>query len=221
MQQFKYDIESETLSPEQEFYKESYVLLEGAIIEVISRLDIIRKYRAANRFKDPIEHCKARIKSAESMKEKLKRKKLPVTANSALNEIFDAAGIRVVCTFVDDIYWIVNMLKNQQDIKVIKEKDYIKNPKPNGYRSYHMILQVPLHLENKIEKVYCEIQIRTIAMDCWASLEHQVKYKKNVKSEKMIIEELKGCADEIASTDLKLQTIRDMIEEKQYKDGEM
>lgn len=220
MQQFKYDIESETLSPEQEFYKESYVLLEGAIIEVISRLDIIRKYKAYERHEDPIEHCKARIKSAESMKEKLKRKNLPVTVESALREIHDAAGIRVICSFLDDIYWIANMLRNQKDIKVIKEKDFIRNPKPNGYRSYHMILQVPIHLEDRIEKVYCEVQIRTIAMDCWASLEHQLKYKKNIPDEKMIIEELKRCSDEIASTDLNLQTIRDMITQIQYGDEE-
>lgn len=220
MQQSKYEIACKTLSPEQNFYKESYVLLEGAIIEVISRLDIIRKYRAAEQYKDPIEHYKARIKSAESMKDKLKRKNLPVTLESALKEIYDAAGIRVICTFLDDIYWIVNMLRSQQDIKVIEEKDYIHNPKPNGYRSYHMILQVPLHLENRIEKVFCEIQIRTIAMDCWASLEHQLKYKKNIPNEDMIIRELKRCSDEIASTDLNLQTIRDMIEEIQYEDGE-
>lgn len=219
MQTFKYEIDCKTLSPEHEFYKESYVLLQGAIIEIISRLDIIRKYRAAQHFKDPIEHCKARIKSADSMKEKLVRRNMPVTVESALTQIHDAAGIRVICTFLDDIYWIVNMLKNQQDIQVILEKDYIHNPKPNGYRSYHMILQVPLHLEDRIEKVYCELQIRTIAMDCWASLEHQLKYKKNIKNEEMIWGELKRCADEIASTDLNFQTISDMIEEIQNEDG--
>lgn len=218
MQQVKYDIKCETPSPEREFYKEAYVLLEGAIIEVISRLDIIRKYKKVNQYEeDPIEHCKARIKSAKSMKEKLKRKNLPVTSESALSEIHDAAGIRVVCTFLDDIYWIVNMLKNQKDIKVVKEKDYIKNPKLNGYRSYHMILQVPIHLENRIEMVYCEVQIRTIAMDCWASLEHQLKYKKNIPNEKMLINELKRCADEIASTDLNFQTIHDMIAQIEYR----
>lgn len=220
MQQFKYDIKCDTLSPEQEFYKESYVLLEGAIIEVISRLDIIRKCRAAEKFEDPIEHCKARIKSAKSMKEKLERKNLPVTVKSALSEIHDAAGIRVICTFLEDIYWIVNMLKNQRDIEIVTEKDYIKNPKPSGYRSYHMILKIPIHLEDRIEKVYCELQIRTIAMDCWASLEHQLKYKKNIPSERMIVEELKRCADEIASTDLNFQTIRDMITQIKYRDGE-
>lgn len=215
----KYDIECDSLSPEKEFYKESYVLLEGAIIEVLSRLDIIRKYRATKHYKDPIEHCKARIKSAESMKEKLQRRNLPITAQSAMTQVYDAAGIRVVCTFLDDIYGIVNMLKNQQDILVYEEKDYIRNPKANGYRSYHMILQVPLHLEDRIQKVYCELQIRTIAMDCWASLEHQLKYKKNIPNQEMIILELKRCADEIASTDLNFQAIWDMIEETKHENG--
>ncbi|MBP2031937.1 putative GTP pyrophosphokinase [Clostridium algifaecis] len=219
MQQSKCDIKYETLSPEHKFYKESYILLEGAINEVISRLNIIQKYRVTQQFKDPIEHYKTRIKSANSMKEKLRRKNLPVTVESALNKIHDAAGIRVICPFLDDIYWIVKMLKNQQDINVIKEKDYIHNPKPNGYRSYHMILQVPVHLENQVKLVYCEVQIRTIAMDSWASLEHQLKYKKNIPNDKTIVEELKRCADEIASTDLNLQTISDMIKEMQYEDG--
>jgi Uncharacterized protein conserved in bacteria len=212
MSQSKYDIACDTLSPEQEFYQGSYVLLEGAIIEVLSRLDIIRKYKSTQNFKDPVEHCKARIKSAESMMEKLQRRNLPVTMESALTQVYDAAGIRVVCTFLDDIYWIVNMLRNQQDIEIMEEKDYIRNPKSNGYRSFHMILRVPLHLEDRIQKVYCELQIRTIAMDCWASLEHRLKYKKNIPNQEMIIGELKRCADEIASTDLNFQSIWDMIE---------
>jgi Uncharacterized protein conserved in bacteria len=215
----KYEIECETLSPEREFYKESYVLLEGAIIEVLSRLDIIRKYKTTVREKDPIEHCKARIKSAESMKEKLNRRNLPITVESAINEIHDAAGIRVICTFLDDVYWIVNMLKNQQDIQVAEEKDYIHNPKANGYRSYHMILRVPIHLEHGVQMIFCELQIRTIAMDCWASLEHRMKYKKNIPNQEMIIGELKRCADEIASTDLNFQTIWDMIKEIEHSDG--
>jgi putative GTP pyrophosphokinase len=153
------------------------------------------------------------------MKEKLIRKNIPVNLENALTQIYDAAGIRVVCTFLDDIYWIADMLRNQQDIKVIEETDYIRNPKPNGYRSYHMILQVPLHLEDRIQNVYCELQIRTIAMDCWASLEHQLKYKKNIPDQDMIIGELKRCADEIASTDLNFQSIWDMIQEIELGDG--
>jgi putative GTP pyrophosphokinase len=218
MLEMKHDIECDTQSPEMEFYKEAYVLLEGAILEVLSRLDIIRKYRAAMHYKDSVEHCKARIKSAQSMQEKLVRRNLPMTAENALSEIYDAAGIRVVCTFLDDIYWVVDMLKNQQDIEVVDEKDYIHNPKANGYRSYHMILAVPIHLEGGIHKVYCELQIRTIAMDCWASLEHQLKYKKDIPNQDMIVTELKRCADEIASTDLNFQAIWDMIETAQKND---
>lgn len=220
MQQSKHDIKYKALSPEREFYKGSYILLEKAINQVISILDIIQKYKIAQQCKNPIEHCKTRIKSASSMKEKLVRKNLPVTVENALNKIHDAAGIRVICPFLDDIYWIVNMLKKQHDIKVIKEKDYIHNPKPNGYRSYHMILQVPVYLKEHVKLIYCEIQIRTIAMDSWASLEHQLKYKKNIPNEKMLTQELKRCADEIASTDLNLQTISDMIKGIQYEGGE-
>ncbi len=219
MLQMKPDILCDSKSTEQQFYKEAYVLLEGVIIELLSRLDIIRKYRAMKNDKDPIEHCKARIKSAESMKDKLVRRDLPVTVENALSEIYDAAGIRVVCTFLDDIYWVVNMLRGQKDILVIEEKDYIRSPKPNGYRSYHMILQVPIHLEEGNYMVYCELQIRTIAMDCWASLEHQLKYKKNIPNQDMIVAELKRCADEIASTDLNFQAIWDMIEEIQKDEG--
>lgn len=215
MLEMKYDIKSETKTTDQDFYKEAYILLEGVIIEVLSRLDIIRKYRAARKDKDPIEHCKARIKSAESMRDKLVRRNLQVTIDNALTDIYDAAGIRVVCTFLDDIYWVVDMLKNQQDIQVMEEKDYIRHPKSNGYRSYHMILQVPLHLEDGVHRVYCELQIRTIAMDCWASLEHQLNYKKDIPNQEMIAGELKRCADEIASTDLNFQAIWDMIEETQ------
>lgn len=118
--------------------------------------------------------------------DELRWKNLPVTVESALKEIYDAAGVPVIRTFLDDIYCMVNMLKNQQDIKVIELLDYNYNPKPNGYRSYHMIFQVPLHLENRIKKVYCEILIRIIAMDCWASLEHQLEYKKDTLNQLII-----------------------------------
>lgn len=204
-------ITCETPSPEQVFYKEAYILLEGAIQEVLSRLEIIRKYKTTKQDKDPIEHYKARIKSADSMRDKLKRRGLEITADSAMTQIYDAAGIRVICTFLDDIYWVVECLKKQHDIKVVMEKDYIHNPKSNGYRSYHMILQIPIHLETEVREVYCELQIRTIAMDCWASLEHQLKYKKDIPNQEMIVRELKRCSDEIASTDLNFQTIWDMI----------
>lgn len=196
-----------------DFYKESLVLLEGVIIELTSRLDIIRKYRIANNFRDPIEHYISRVKSPKSVRAKLLKKDLPVTLSSVFRNIYDAAGVRVVCTYIDDVYMVADMLSRQEDIEVMKVKDYIKHPKKNGYRSYHMIVKVPLHIGERLEKVYIEIQIRTMAMDFWASLEHQLKYKQDIANQDMIIGELKRCAEEIASTEMNFQAIRDMINE--------
>lgn len=208
-----YDTNDIELDNFYQFYGESYGLLERVIMEMLSRLDVIRQCKMVHSDMAPIAHCKARIKTVESMKEKLKRRGFAITKENALESIYDAAGIRVVCNFIDDIYLVVNLLKNQLDLEVMEEKDYIKNPKKNGYRSYHMNLRVPLIEKDKVEQVYCELQIRTIAMDCWASLEHRIKYKKNISNQELIIQELKRCADEIASTDLNFQTICDMIKE--------
>ena len=145
------------------------------------------------------------------MKEKLKRKGLEVNLENALTKIYDAAGIRIICTFADDVYDIVEMIKKYDDIEIVKEKDYIKNPKENGYRSYHLVIKVPLNIGGEIHKVYSEIQIRTIAMDFWSSLEHQMKYKRNIKEQKMIVNELKKCAEQIATTDINMMAIRNMI----------
>ena len=196
---------------QQSFYKESIVKLEAVITEMTARLDVIRKYRKINNDRDPIEYIKSRIKSEDSMKEKLKRKGLEVNLENALSKIYDAAGIRIVCTFVDDVYDVAEMIKKYDDIEVIKEKDYIKNPKENGYRSYHLVISVPLNIAGEIHKVYLEIQIRTIAMDFWSSLEHQMKYKKNIQDQAMIVEELKRCAEQIATTDINMMAIRNMI----------
>lgn len=196
---------------EDNFYKDSIVLLEGAIEEITSKLNIIRKYKKVKEKRDPIEYIATRIKSEESMKEKLKRKGYDVTLESALTKVYDAAGMRIICAYIDDVYSVVEMLKQYKELKVIKEKDYIKNPKQNGYRSYHIIFQLSLDLAGEITPIYVEIQIRTIAMDFWSNLEHQMKYKKNIKNQEFIAEELRRCADEIATTDLNMQTIRDMI----------
>lgn len=197
------------------FYKDSIVLLEGVIAEVQARLDIIRKYKIVHNDRDPIEYITSRVKTEESMKEKLKRKNLPVNLENALTKVYDAAGIRIICAYIDDVYAVVKMLKKFKDLKLLEEKDYIKNPKSNGYRSYHIIFQVPLDIAGEVHPVNIEIQIRTIAMDFWASLEHQMKYKKDVKNQKLIVEELKRCADEIATTDINMLTIRNMINEKE------
>ncbi|EMB79124.1 hypothetical protein SMU44_05371 [Streptococcus mutans 11VS1] len=161
------------------------------------------------------EHFLARIKTNESMIEKCQRKQLPLTAQSALKEIRDAIGIRIVCGFVDDIYKMVAILKTLDGVNVYNEKDYIYNAKPNGYRSYHLILEIETPFEDCLGqqpgKYFVEVQLRTIAMDSWASLEHQMKYKHDIKNPERIAKELKRCADELASCDLSMQTIRNLI----------
>lgn len=128
-------------------------------------------------------------------------------------------GMRIICNYIDDVYEVAEMLKHYKDLKVVTEKDYIKNPKPNGYRSYHIIFELSLDLAGEITPVYVEIQIRTIAMDFWSSLEHEMKYKKNIKNQELIVEELKRCADEIATTDLNMQTIKKMIDSEENEDS--
>ncbi len=161
------------------------------------------------------EHLSYRLKSEESMAEKLSRKGLPLTAESACFGVHDAIGFRMVCRFVDDIYENVNRLKALPGVTVWKEKDYIRHVKPNGYRSYHMILSIEAPYEDGRGEnpghFFLEIQLRTIAMDSWAALEHEMKYKHQVENADLISRELKRCADELASCDLSMQTIRNLI----------
>ena len=199
---------------EREFYGEKLILLEGIIEEFLSCVNMIRRYQVSLGRRDPIASFQARIKSAGSMKAKLERQGLPITVDSALRDVWDAAGVRLVCPFVQNIDQTVELIRQISDVRILREKDYIRHPKPNGYRSYHMILSLPLRfLEKQPEHpVWLEVQLRTIAMDCWASIEHQLKYKHDIENQALIVQELKRCADEIASTDLSLQTIRELIE---------
>ncbi len=162
------------------------------------------------------EHLIARVKSEESAAEKCIRKGLPQTPHSALKVLTDSIGIRIVCSFIDDIYANIEKIRAFPDCRIIEEKDYILHAKPNGYRSYHMILEytAPFADEdgNDPGTFYIEIQLRTIEMDSWASLEHKLKYKKNIANQELIVAELKRCADELASCDLSMTTIRDLIE---------
>ncbi len=165
-----------------------------------------------------VEHISARIKDEESMVEKCIRRDLKPCPYSALRDLTDAVGLRIVCGFIDDVYTNVKKIKEFEGCEVIAEKDYIKNVKPNGYRSYHMILSVEEPWAdvdgNFPGHFYVEIQLRTIAMDSWAALEHQLKYKKNISNTDIIVAELKRCADEMASTDISMQTIRDLLNEQ-------
>lgn len=159
-----------------------------------------------------VEHIRSRIKSADGMREKLARKDLPQDAETAVGAISDIIGFRLVTHFVGDVYELVKSMKADGRYFVVKEKDYIASPKPNGYRSYHVIIECPFPPAAK-GTIRVEIQLRTIAMDCWASLEHEMRYKKNISNAALIEKELKRCAGEMASTDLSMQTMRDMIRE--------
>lgn len=203
----------EVTSAEREFYGENLILLEGAISEFLSCMDMIRRYEVQLGNRDPVASSQTRIKSAESIRQKLQRLAFPVTAESAMKNVFDAAGVRLVCPFIQDIDRTAELIRAIPCVQIQTEKDYIRSPKPNGYRSYHMILSMPLRfLGNSQKTVWLEVQLRTIAMDCWANIEHQLKYKQNIPDQALLIQELKRCADEITSTDLSLQTIRDLIE---------
>lgn len=180
--------------------------LEKTMSFLVDEINVVRKKMMQQHGADPVEHLIYRIKSEDSMREKCRRKNIPETTESALGLIHDAVGIRVVCAFRSDVYAIRQHIVDLENCEVVEEKDYIKHAKPNGYRSYHLILRVN-------EKIYAEIQLRTISQDTWAALEHHIHYKKVVgPNDRLIISELKRCADELASTDLSMQTIRDMLE---------
>lgn len=203
----------EVTAEELEFYGDRLILLEGAISEFLSCISMIRRYQVSLGERDPVASFQARIKSARSMKQKLQRRRLPVTVQSAMEQVYDAAGVRLVCPFIQDIDRTAELIRGIPGVQIREEKDYIRNPKSNGYRSYHMILAMPLRfLGSSTVTVWMEVQLRTIAMDCWASIEHQLKYKKDIPEQALIVQELKRCADEITATDLSLQTIRDLIE---------
>lgn len=165
------------------------------------------------------EHFNARVKQEASMEEKCRRKNLPRVPESALKEIRDAIGIRIVCGFIEDIYQTIEVFRQLEGCEIVLEKDYIRAAKPNGYRSYHLILEVETPYEDchgqNPGRYFVEIQLRTIAMDSWASLEHQMKYKHEIKDSKRIVRELKRCADELASCDVTMQTIRNLIRESE------
>ncbi len=184
-----------------------------AIREVKTKLEVLNDDLSVRNQRNPIEMIKSRVKKPLSIVDKLKRRGYPITVESMVGHLDDVAGVRVICSFVDDIYTVADMLVRQDDVTVIAVKDYIKNPKPNGYRSYHLILEVPVFFSDEKKNMRVEVQIRTIAMDFWASLDHQLKYKKDiVKDSRLISEELRQCAEIIADTDQRMLAIRKKIE---------
>lgn len=182
--------------------------------EFLSCITLIRRYQKAQTGWDPISSCTSRIKSPESMKEKLVRDGLEPTLQNALTLEHDAAGVRLICPMVDDVYRTAELIRTIPGVTILREKDFITHPKPNGYRSYHMILKMPVRFlgNTSITDLPClEVQIRTIAMDCWASIEHELKYKHDIANPELMQQELKHCSDQIASTDLSLSTLKELI----------
>ncbi|MFR3986296.1 MULTISPECIES: GTP pyrophosphokinase family protein [unclassified Clostridium] len=207
-------IESTTTTP-SDFYGGSRILLEGIIDEFLSCIGMIRRYQKSQTGWDPISSSTSRVKSPESMREKLIRDGLEPTLQNALAHEHDAAGVRLICPMVDDVYRTAELIRAIPDVTILREKDFIAHPKPNGYRSYHMILKMPVRfLGNTSETAALpclEVQIRTIAMDCWASIEHELKYKHDIANPELMQQELKHCSDQIASTDLSLSTLKELI----------
>ena len=184
-----------------------------AIREVKTKLEVLNDELSVKNQRNPIEMIKSRVKKPVSIVEKLQRRGFEVSLDSMEKNLDDVAGIRIICSFVDDIYEVADMLVRQDDVTVIMVKDYIKNPKPNGYRSYHMIIEIPVFFSDSKKPIRVEVQIRTIAMDFWASLDHQLKYKKSfIDDNGEISEELRKCANVIAETDQKMLEIRKRIE---------
>ena len=185
-----------------------------AMLEVQTKFEVINNELSLYGDRNPIEFIKSCIKRPVSIMEKLKRKGFEISIDSIQNNIYDIAGIRVVCSFPEDIYRLAEKICMQDDIKLLNKKDYIKNPKPNGYRSLHLILEVPVFFTEEKKRLPVEVQLRTIAMDFWASIEHKLRYKKNLPESVSadISESLRKCSEEINEMDFRMQAINRWIE---------
>lgn len=185
-----------------------------AMMEIETKFRVLNEQFSLQYDRNPIESIKTRVKTPESILEKMMRKQLVFSLSSVESYITDVAGVRVICSFPDDIYMLRDCLLQQDDITLIREKDYIKDPKPNGYRGLHLIVEVPIFLQNEKRQMKVEVQLRTIAMDFWASLEHKLRYKKNLSPElsAALEKELYDCAAMTATLDNKMQKIRQQIE---------
>lgn len=184
-----------------------------ALDELNTKIDILKQEFHYVHDYNPIEHVKSRIKTPESILRKIYKKGYDPNLDSIKENIQDIAGLRITCSFISDIYELSDMLEKQKDITIIKRKDFIKNPKPNGYQSLHLILTIPVFMSDKTENVRVEVQIRTIAMDFWASLEHKIKYKFNKSAPDRLLEELKEAADSVAKLDKKMENIHKKMNE--------
>lgn len=192
-------------------YNALFFLYDSALREVNTKIEILNnEFKSVHKY-NPIEHIKMRIKSMQSIMDKMERKNIPYSFDNVMANISDIAGIRVICSFTSDIYKIAKMLASQNDMNVLEIKDYIKNPKPSGYRSLHMLVEVPVFFSERMMNLRVEIQIRTIAMDFWASLEHKMHYKFKGNAPYHIEKDLQDCAEIISALDEKMLKINEEI----------
>lgn len=195
-----------------EKFRRTLMQYECAMLEIKTKLDVLNTELSLQKSRNPFETIKCRIKSPESIFGKMQKNNIPMTVEAMEKYLNDIAGIRVICSFPDDIYMLADCLLAQDDITLVARKDYIKKPKPNGYRSLHLIVEVPIFLTDEKKPMRVEVQFRTIAMDFWASLEHKMKYKKHIDKAESISNELFYCAELIAQLDGRMQQIREKIE---------
>lgn len=201
-------------------WKTIMFLYNSALKEVGTKLEILNdEFQHVHKY-NPIEHIKTRIKTPESIVKKLRRYGYEISIENMVKYINDIAGVRLICSFTSDIYRLAEMIGNQSDLKVLSIKDYIKNPKESGYKSYHMLVSVPIFLSDSVVDTKVEIQIRTIAMDFWASLEHKLRYKKDIPADKAkyLEDEMLACAQISADLDMRMQNVRDVIAENTTPD---
>ena len=192
-------------------YKRLMAYYRCAMMEVETKFNVLNEEFSLRYDRNPINGIKSRLKRLDSIHEKLHRKQLPFDMQTIETHIHDVAGVRVVCAFVEDVYLLAEALLKQDDVTLVEKKDYIANPKPNGYRSLHLIVTVPIFLEHEKRVMQVEIQLRTIAMDFWASLEHQLRYKKDFVFTEEMAQELRDCAQLSAQVDLRMDSLRERL----------
>ncbi|MEE0969346.1 MAG: GTP pyrophosphokinase family protein [Clostridia bacterium] len=192
-------------------YKELMAYYKCAMMEVETKFRVLSEELSLEYDRNPIETIKTRLKSAESIGDKLTALNVPITVNSIEENLHDVAGVRIICGFPSDIYTLADAFLKQDDITLIEKKDYIANPKPNGYRSLHLIVEIPIFLHDEKRPMKVEVQFRTISMDWWASLEHKIRYKKDVEITPEIAQELYDCAEMSAELDKRMETIQSTV----------
>ena len=193
-----------------------------AIMEIETKFRVLSEQFSLKYDRNPIETIKSRLKSQDSILKKMNRKGIPVSLEAMEREIDDIAGVRVICSFVEDVYMLADCLLQQDDITLLEKKDYIKHPKDSGYRSLHLIVQVPIFLQNEKRPMKVEVQIRTLAMDLWASQEHKLRYKKQIpeNEDEAISQELAECAQILASVDNRMQNLRAKLSDSRFQEDE-